>query len=415
MVECGHPMISPEEVQRVKAVVKSSRVPVLAHARSRREDVDAVLESGAPWVGVFASFTDLSLETKFNGKSKAEVVSMFQDSIRYAKSKGLKVRATIEDAARNSLKEIVELVDSAQIAGADRVCFADSVGILLPGETYDVFSLLRSEFPNVQFEYHIHNDQGLALANTLEAMRAGVNWFSTSCNGIGERAGITDTIQFAAILAYKYNQTHFKLSDSQKLSKLVEVYSRIKVSPLAPITGANAFTHVAKLHQIAVKKNSATYNLFDPKIVGAELVAAKDKPMHEQELFVTPFVKSATELKFHRHGPGDRFVMLDSRQIDGSPFYLIARRVENISNTEPPHVDTHTHNSDSAFFFLGNNLDYTGLKVEVKVGEKTQILESPSTVFIPAGYNHTYRFISGSGTYINFVNSGDYNQSLLEI
>ncbi|MFO6384915.1 2-isopropylmalate synthase, partial [Pseudomonas aeruginosa] len=73
-------------------------------------------------------------------------------------------------------------------------------GILLPDETFDVLSLLRHEFPDVVFEYHVHNDRGLALGNTLAAIQAGVQWHSASCNGIGERAGITDTFQLLTLL-----------------------------------------------------------------------------------------------------------------------------------------------------------------------------------------------------------------------
>ena len=415
MLECGHPMISERESARVKAVAEASSIPVLAHSRCQLSDIDAVLATGASWIGLFASINETSLKTKFKHLTKAQVVALFERSIRYAKNHKLSVRATIEDAGRTSVSDIVWLVRTARESGADRVCFADTVGQLLPQETYDVLSLLRGEFPDVSFEHHVHNDQGLALACSLEALRAGVNWLSTSCNGIGERAGITDTFQLATLLHTKHGQQRFRLRDARKLSQLVELYSRITRSPLQPIVGENAFVHVARLHQLAMQEDPRAYSVIDPELVDGHITLEKDPPLAEQDLFAVPFEKSATELKYHRHGPGRRFVMLDHRLIPSSPYYFIIRKVDQIAADEPGHVDSHTHRCDSVFMFLGDGDAYRGLEVEVTVGDRQQVLGSPATVFVPAGYRHTYRFLSGSGTFINFVDNGNYNQSLIEI
>ena len=108
-------------------------------------------------------------------------------------------------------------------------------------------------------------------------------------------------------------------------------------------------------------------------------------------------------------------VMLDQRLIEGSPYYLIARRVQDVTSAEHGHVDSHTHKCDSIFIFLGEGVDYSGLTAEVNVDGRISTICSPVTVFIPAGYSHSYRFIEGTGTYINFVNHGEYNSSLLEL
>ncbi|MEN1836352.1 LeuA family protein [Pseudomonas lijiangensis] len=416
MIEAGHPLISQEESDRVRAIVESSSVPVLAHARARREDIDAVIAVKAPWVGLFASVNPVSLETKFKGKSREDVLEMFSDTIAYAKSNGLKVRATIEDAARTQLVDLLSMTRIASSAGADRVCFADSVGALSPTETYNVLSTLVREFPDVTFEYHVHNDLGLSLANTLAAIDAGVEWHSTSCHGIGERAGITDTFQLIAYLANKKKEARFNLSRFGILSDLVEAFSRITLSPMHPIVGENAFNHVARLHQLAVKEKDDSYHSLNPEMFSKVASLSKHDPLVEERLFVEPFEKSATELKYHRHGPGKRFVMLDKRLLDASPYYFIARQfLDEGSLPMPGHVDGHTHKCDSVFLFLGADEDYKGLTVEVIVGSEKRTLESPATVFIPAGAHHTYRYLSGTGTYINFVHSGDYNSSLLEI
>ena len=418
MIECGHPFISADEVARVRGVVAISPVPVLAHARARPEDVDAVAETGAQWVGLFASINEISMATKFKGKSRAELLAMFGETIRYSRGKGLSVRATIEDAGRTAVPDLISMMMVAREAGADRICFADSVGILLPDETFDVLSLLRHEFPDVVLEYHVHNDRGLALANTLKAIDAGVAWISTSCNGIGERAGITDTFQLITLLATRFNQNRFAISRILAVSELVEAYSRIPLSPMQPVTGKNAFVHVARLHQLAMQQNSAAYSIFDPELIKGHVSLERFTPLHQQELFLTPFEKSSTELKYHRHGPGKRFVMLDKRLVDGSPYYFIARQFSAAgadASAETGHVDSHIHNCDSVFLFLGSGHDYAGLEVEVDLGGEIRRLHSPASVFIPAGVVHSYRFIRGCGTYINFVHKGEYHESLLEI
>jgi 2-isopropylmalate synthase len=415
MVECGHPRISAYESARVKAAVHACSVPVLTHARCKIEDIDAVVETGAPWIGLFASFNDISLSTKFKGLTRKDVAEMFERSIIYAKAKGLKVRATIEDGGRTAVSDIIDLANVAQRAGADRLCFADTVGMLMPSETFDVLSLLHQEFPSLVLEYHVHNDRGLALANSLEAIRAGVSWVSTSCNGIGERAGITDTFQLATLLYTRHGQSRFRLKGARVLSELVETYSRVQRSPLQPVVGTNAFSHAAKLHQTAVGQNVAAYNIMDKELLEGALVLEKHPAMHEVEVFLQPFEKSSTELKYHRHGPGTRYVMLDHRLLKASPYYFIARKVECVAGDEKPHVDSHHHNCDSVFLFLGDKADYRGLEVEVMVRGETRRLTSPATVFVPAGAVHSYCFIAGEGSFINFVHKGEYGQSLLEI
>ncbi|MGH8383188.1 hypothetical protein [Pseudomonas sp.] len=147
MIEAGHPLISNEEAERVKAIVSAASVPVLAHARARREDIDAVLAVNAPWVGLFASVNQISLETKFKGKTRADVLEMFADAIAYAKANGLKVRATIEDAARTTMSDLLDMTRTAELAGADRVCFADSVGALSPSVLSQIKHSLRAYPP----------------------------------------------------------------------------------------------------------------------------------------------------------------------------------------------------------------------------------------------------------------------------
>ena len=121
---------------------------------------------------------------------------------------------------------------------------------------------------------------------------------------------------------------------------------------------------------------------------------------------------ASTELLHHLSTePGTRFVFVDKNK--GHDWYTIFRRVENVKPDQAHYVKTHAHNCDSYHLFIGNNDDLTGLKAEVEINGKTQIVESPAAVFIPPKTPHKYRVIEGSGVFGNILPKGDYNRTLL--
>jgi len=125
-------------------------------------------------------------------------------------------------------------------------------------------------------------------------------------------------------------------------------------------------------------------------------------------------IKSATELKKHKKGPGERYVFSDHKNNPEGKVYAIVRTVKNVENP-PQHVDLHGHIFDSLWMFIGDNDDLTGLKVEVVLENETYTLDSPASIYIPAGVKHMYRLVKGSGKYINIVlvPGGDYNAAII--
>lgn len=123
-------------------------------------------------------------------------------------------------------------------------------------------------------------------------------------------------------------------------------------------------------------------------------------------------VRSATELKKHKKGIGKRYVFSDHNNNPKGNIYTILREVKNV-NSPPQHVELHSHNCDSLWMFIGNKKNLKGLKVEIVLGNKKYKLNSPASIYIKKGTKHTYRFISGSGKYINIVlaKGGKYNTS----
>ena len=194
MIECGHPAVSAEERQRVEATIAAAEpIPVLCHARARRDDIDAAAATGAHWVGIFLGCNDITRRARVTGASADELLSMIDTSVRYAVGRGLRVRFTVEDASRTEQIMLERAYMTAIAAGADRICFADSVGVLEPAGATAAAQWLRAAFPGTDSEFHLHDDRGLATANALAAIDAGASWISCSVNGIGERSGVTGT------------------------------------------------------------------------------------------------------------------------------------------------------------------------------------------------------------------------------
>ncbi|MFH2027734.1 MAG: 2-isopropylmalate synthase, partial [Nanoarchaeota archaeon] len=295
----------------------------------------------------------------------------------------------------------------AESAGANRFSIADSLGLAAPDSIRKYIHDLRKEV-KLGLEVHLHNDLGLATANSLSAYESGVEVVDVSILGIGERAGITPLEDFAVLL-YKLKGDHVgDLSMIMPMCEMVSKYAGIPINPMKQIVGANAFKHTARLHRLAVDQDPTCYEFIDPEILGLSSYQATTTQLLEN-LIGVPFVRGAEELIGHRNGQGTRHVFMDNRVIPGSSFYIIIRDVDDIDSGLPGHVDMHSHNCDSAFLFVGKNPDFSGLSCEVYLGDLTKKVDSPASVFIPNGIPHAYRLVSGSGFYINILSTTDYN------
>jgi 2-isopropylmalate synthase len=417
MIECGHPAISPDEMERVRQVAQLDLpCPILAHARARHDDVAAASECGASWVGIFLGINEITRRTRLSNRSTDELLSLIANSVTYARRCGLQVRYTVEDASRTDLSLIVKAFRVAQEAGANRLCFADTVGILEPGEVTTQIKALKQLFPEIDLEVHLHDDRGLALANTLAAIDAGADWISTSVNGLGERAGITDLCLLLANLHHRNDRPLMHGKEVQALSQLVAAYSRSQVDSRRPVVGRNAFTHSADLHVKAVRRDPMAYTWIDTELLGASLTEKPPGlPQNLEGLVIVPKVIDAAELRYHTTGPGVRHVMLDERAVPDCRVYCIVRELFPLTTIPEAHVDIHRHKVDSLYLFLGRERGLGGLRVEVQLGHEVKEIDSPACLFIPSGVDHSYRVIGGEGLYINFVLAGSYNDSLLEI
>jgi isopropylmalate/homocitrate/citramalate synthase len=419
IVEVGHPAISEDDERICREVRAASRqAEILMHSRASLADVEAVHRARADWIGIWASCNDLALRTKFADKSVHQIMQMVSSAVMAAKDLGLRVRFTVEDASRTEWDLIAEAAWTALQAGADRISLADTVGVLEPKSCAVLFSRAATEFP-CEIEGHFHNDMGLALANALVAMDSGARVVDVSVLGIGERVGITDLLQLTVVLATLREDARFSLGLIPTLASTVAIASGYEPDDARPVIGRKAFTHGSAYHVAAVERDPAAYEPYSPSVVGAHRRLQENRPsLRRAESPVAlrirlPLRKGASELRFHRDGPGVRWVLLDSRVDDRASFYVMQRRIGTADSAEP-HVDIHRHNCDSALVFFGNGPGGEGLTCGVLVGTEHEVVSSPCTVFVPASLDHCYRYVEGDGTVLNIVLASDYHASLLD-
>jgi len=269
-IEAGFPVVSKREKQCVKAVAGlETGARILALCRMQRDDVDACVDSGVDLMLMFVASSDLHLRHKYR-LSKAEVLRRSVEAMEYAKSRGAKFSFSTEDSTRSEMKYLHTLYSAAIGLGAERIGFTDTAGCATPEGIARIAAELTKRH-EVPLSAHLHDDLGLALANSLAALRAGARCFATTVNGIGERAGNLALEEFAVsselILGAKHGIDLEKLT---ALSKLVADVSGVKVPLNKPIVGGNAFAHESGIHVAAILREPFTYEAISPALVGGK-------------------------------------------------------------------------------------------------------------------------------------------------
>lgn len=268
MIEAGSAVTSAGEREGMKKIVDEGlNAEISSYARGLKSDIDSALDCGVDAVHLVVPSSDLHIEQKLE-KSREEVKEEAVETSRYALDHGLTVELSTEDATRADRDYLKELLQAGVEAGVHRVCICDTVSMMMPEQIYDLFSEI-CEAIDVPVAAHCHDDFGVGVANTLSAIRAGGREFHATINGLGERAGNAALEEVALALAEYYDyRTNLKLEKIYNISKLVEEYTGIPISPTKAIIGANAFAHEAGVHTHGVLTESSTYEPFSPEKVG---------------------------------------------------------------------------------------------------------------------------------------------------
>ncbi|OGX18490.1 MAG: homocitrate synthase [Omnitrophica WOR_2 bacterium RBG_13_44_8b] len=269
-IEAGVPAMKGDEKQAIKDIVNDRhRASILGWCRAVTDDVKEAIDCGLDAVCVSIPVSDVHIEKKLR-KTRAWVYETVARAINFAKSHGLYVSCNAEDASRTRMEDLITFARIAKNAGADRMRFCDTVGILGPAQTVEKISTLIHEV-GLPIEIHAHNDFGMATANSIAGFRAGAEFISVTVNGLGERAGNAALEEVVMALKYVENKPiSFDISKLKTLSELVAKASGREVSLSKPIVGKNIFTHEAGIQVDGLVKEPKTYEVFHPSEIGGE-------------------------------------------------------------------------------------------------------------------------------------------------
>lgn len=290
VIEIGFPASSKEDfiscVEISKVLKKSS---IAALCRCNKDDIEkaykAIREAKKPRLHVFIATSDIHLKSKLH-ISRDECIQKISESTKFAKSLVSDVEFSFEDATRTDISFLIKAAKTAVEAGANTVNFPDTVGFSFPEEMTRMISTLRKEIPNnIILSTHCHNDLGLAVANSIAAIKSGANQVECTVSGIGERAGNAALEEIVVALKVKGYPIKHNI-DFPKIYKTSRLLSSIlgrKIPPNKPVVGENAFIHESGIHQHGIIQDKETYQIINPEEIGVfenSLVLGKHSGKH---------------------------------------------------------------------------------------------------------------------------------------
>ncbi len=294
VIEAGFPVSSPGELNAVKKISGLVRGPVICGlARCVKEDIDAAWEAlkdaERPRIHVFLAASDIHIEHKLK-KDPEQLIEQAVEAVRYAKKFTADVEYSPEDATRAREEYLYRVIEAVIKAGATVINIPDTVGYAVPHEFGPLIGRIRENAKGadkVTISVHCHNDLGLAVINSLEAVKYGARQIECNINGIGERAGNAAMEEIAVGLhirkdAYPYD-TRIKLQELYRSSRLVSKLTGIGIPVNKAVIGKNAFAHSSGIHQDGILKNKITYEIIDAELVGgkaAEIVLTARSGRH---------------------------------------------------------------------------------------------------------------------------------------
>ncbi len=295
VIEAGFPIASIGDFEAVKKIAETVKGPQIAGlCRANFKDIDRAWEAlqyagDRGRIHTFIATSDIHMERKLQmepAKVKETAVAAVKHAAKYTSN----VEFSCEDAVRTRIDFLAEMVEAVIDAGATTVNIPDTVGYAMPHEFYETITYLKENVPNIDkatISVHCHNDLGLAVANSLAAIRAGARQVECTINGIGERAGNCSLEEIVMGLRTRHDimpyTTQIETEHIYAASRLLSTITGITVQPNKAIVGANAFAHEAGIHQHGVLMDKETYEIMTPESIGLnqnKLVLGKHSGRH---------------------------------------------------------------------------------------------------------------------------------------
>ncbi|MCT2400302.1 homocitrate synthase [Novosphingobium mangrovi (ex Huang et al. 2023)] len=269
-IEAGTPAMGGQEIEAIAAMVaQANKAEIIPWCRMTRADVEAAALTGASRVHLSVPVSDRQIHAKF-GTGRADVLERIADVVGYARELGLRVSVGGEDASRADIDFLKRVVVAIEEAGGHRFRFADTLGVLDPFGTCELFRELARQ-TDIELEFHGHDDLGLATANTLAAVRGGATHVSVCVLGLGERAGNAPLEEVVTALGETLGRaTAVDLARLPGLAALVAKASCRAIPENKPIVGSMVFSHESGIHVSGLLRDAATYEALDPARFGRE-------------------------------------------------------------------------------------------------------------------------------------------------
>ncbi|WP_203073773.1 2-isopropylmalate synthase [Falsiroseomonas ponticola] len=281
VLEAGFPIASIGDFESVHAIAQkfSKDGPVVCGlARTAPGDIaraaEAIKPAARSRIHTFVSTSPLHMRVKLRMEPE-DVLALVTSSVTAARNATADVEWSAEDGTRTEIDFLCRCVEAAIKAGATTINIPDTVGYAVPEDMANIFSTVRNRVPGAErviFSTHNHNDLGLAVANTIAAIRAGARQVECTINGIGERAGNASLEEIAMVLRTRHDALPFAngvaTPNILRTSRLLATITGFDVQPNKAIVGRNAFAHESGIHQDGMLKDSSTYEIMTPESVG---------------------------------------------------------------------------------------------------------------------------------------------------
>jgi len=294
IIEAGFAVASPGDFEAIKTIAQNVRGPAICSlARAVPGDIEraweAVQDAERPYIHTFIATSDIHMQYKLR-KRPEQVVEMAVAAVKLARRYCPEVEFSAEDATRSDWDFLCRIFSEAIKAGATVINIPDTVGYTTPEEFGRLIRYVKENTIGIEkaiVSVHCHNDLGMAVANSLEAIRHGADQVEGTMNGLGERAGNTALEEVVMALKtrpdYFQAQTRVISEEIYRTSTLVAALTGIAVPSNKAIVGANAFAHESGIHQDGILKNRLTYEIMTPQSIGIpsnRLVLGKHSGRH---------------------------------------------------------------------------------------------------------------------------------------
>lgn len=279
IIEAGFPMASQGDFEAVKAIAQNVQGPTICGlARVAPQDIDRAWEAlkyaQKARIHTFIATSEIHMKHKLN-KTPEEVLELAVQGVKRAKQYTDDVEFSAEDAFRSEVPFLCKVFEAVIEAGATTINIPDTVGYATPEEYGKFIADIKAGTPNIDkaiISVHCHNDLGLAVANSLAAVRNGAQQIECAVNGIGERAGNAALEEIVMGLNTRRDsfgfETNLNLQEIYRTSRLVSNLTGMSVQPNKAIVGKNAFAHESGIHQDGVLKERTTYEIMNPEAIG---------------------------------------------------------------------------------------------------------------------------------------------------